>query len=49
MNKLNQPDWRKLLITFLRMAIGWHLLFEGISKIMAGNWTAYGYLANTSG
>jgi len=42
-------DWKKLFITILRIAIGWHFLFEGLSKIMAENWTSFGYLANTSG
>jgi uncharacterized membrane protein YphA (DoxX/SURF4 family) len=31
------------------MAIGWHFLYEGISKIVAGNWSAQSYLANTTG
>jgi uncharacterized membrane protein YphA (DoxX/SURF4 family) len=39
----------KALITVLRMAIGWHFLYEGLAKLMAGNWTSYGYLMNTSG
>jgi uncharacterized membrane protein YphA (DoxX/SURF4 family) len=47
--KQNQTNWRKLLITLLRVAIGWHFLYEGLSKILAENWTSYGYLANTSG
>jgi uncharacterized membrane protein YphA (DoxX/SURF4 family) len=45
----NQTDWKKLAITFLRVAIGWHFLYEGLSKLLAENWTSYGYLANTSG
>jgi uncharacterized membrane protein YphA (DoxX/SURF4 family) len=40
---------RRFLVTLVRFAIGWHFLFEGISKFAAGNWTAYGYLSNTSG
>jgi uncharacterized membrane protein YphA (DoxX/SURF4 family) len=40
---------RRLLITALRLAIGWHFLYEGLFKITAGNWTAFGYLSNTSG
>lgn len=49
MERAYQANWKKLIITLLRVAIGWHFLFEGLSKIMAGNWTSYGYLANTSG
>ncbi len=40
--------WR-LLVTVLRLAIGWHFLYEGLFKIALGNWTAFGYLSNTSG
>lgn len=39
----------RLFITFLRIAIGWHFLYEGLAKIFQGNWTASGYLQNTSG
>lgn len=43
-----QLNYRRLLITILRMAIGWHFLYEGLSKIMAGNWSASGYLLNST-
>lgn len=42
-------NWGKLLITVLRIAIGWHFLYEGISKIIAINWSAASYLANSTG
>jgi len=42
-------NWKKLTITLFRVAIGWHFLYEGISKLMAGNWSAAGYLANATG
>lgn len=41
--------WKKLVVTIIRMAIGWHFLFEGISKLAAGNWSAAGYLSNSTG
>lgn len=41
--------YQRLFITILRVAIGWHFLYEGISKILQGNWTASGFLLNTSG
>ena len=41
--------YHRLLITILRVAIGWHFLYEGISKIIQGNWTASSFLLNTSG
>ncbi len=42
-------NWKKIIITVFRMAIGWHFLYEGISKIVVGNWSATGYLANSTG
>ena len=41
--------YQRLFITILRIAIGWHFLYEGISKILQGNWTSSGFLLNTSG
>lgn len=42
-------NWKKVLITVFRVAIGWHFLYEGISKLAVGNWSAAGYLANSTG
>ena len=39
----------KIFITILRMAIGWHFIYEGVAKLLAGNWTSYSYLANSTG
>jgi len=41
--------WEKSAITVLRCAIGWHFLYEGLSKIWAEHWTATGFLANARG
>ena len=49
MKKYSAENYQRLLITILRTAIGWHFLYEGISKIVQGNWTAAGFLRNTSG
>lgn len=43
-----QQNFRRIIITILRVAIGWHFLYEGLSKIMAGNWSASGYLLNST-
>lgn len=40
---------KKLIITFLRLAIGWHFLYEGTTKLIAENWSAQGYLINSTG
>ena len=42
-------NWKKLTITLFRLAIGWHFLYEGISKLLVPNWSAAGYLANATG
>ncbi|MFO7923658.1 MAG: DoxX family protein [Bacteroidales bacterium] len=40
---------KKVFITLLRVAIGWHFLYEGISKLIVADWSAYSFLINTSG
>jgi uncharacterized membrane protein YphA (DoxX/SURF4 family) len=42
-------NWKRLFITFLRVAIGWHFLYEGVSKLIADGWTAHSYLVNSTG
>jgi uncharacterized membrane protein YphA (DoxX/SURF4 family) len=42
-------NWKKFAITFFRVAIAWHFLYEGISKLAMGNWSAAGYLSNSTG
>ena len=49
MKYLTQINLKKLFITLLRMAIGWHFLYEGMSKFITENWSAYPFLINTSG
>ena len=36
-------------ITFLRILIGWHFLYEGIVKVYNPEWTSFGYLASAQG
>jgi uncharacterized membrane protein YphA (DoxX/SURF4 family) len=45
----NDANLKRILITILRIAIGWHFLYEGVSKLIIGNWSAHSFLANTSG
>lgn len=49
MKNIKQIDWKKLFFTILRIAIGWHFLFEGVSKLIGPDWSSYGYLANSTG
>jgi uncharacterized membrane protein YphA (DoxX/SURF4 family) len=46
---MNSQSWKKLIITLFRVAIGWHFLYEGLSKLWVENWTATGFLANATG
>ena len=46
---IRQADWKKILLTLVRMAIGWHFLYEGIAKMLIPKWTSFSYLANSSG
>jgi len=49
MKNIIQTDWKKFIFTLLRMAIGWHFLYEGISKLIIQDWSSYSYLANSTG
>jgi len=37
------------LLLFLRLAVGWHFLYEGYVKIASSGWTAAGYLSIVPG
>ncbi|MDH3795793.1 MAG: DoxX subfamily, partial [Flavobacteriaceae bacterium] len=36
-------------VTFLRVLIGWHFLYEGVTKLFNPDWTSMGYLASAKG
>ncbi len=42
-------DWKKFFFSVLRIAVGWHFLYEGISKLVISGWSSYSYLANSTG
>ncbi|MGQ1788093.1 MULTISPECIES: hypothetical protein [unclassified Saccharicrinis] len=42
-------NWKKITITTVRIAIGWHFLYEGISKIVIQDWSAASYLMGATG
>ena len=46
---MSKPGLRKTVITIIRAAIGWHFLYEGLSKLFMENWSAQSYLANATG
>jgi uncharacterized membrane protein YphA (DoxX/SURF4 family) len=41
-------NWRRIFVTMLRVAIGWHFLYEGLSKLFIPEWSAYNYLINSN-
>ena len=41
----NLQKWQQIVLTILRVAIGWHFMYEGIAKWMMPNWTAFEYLS----
>ena len=47
--KMNGRTIGMYLLTLLRVAIGWHFLYEGLIKLFNPNWTAAGYLWNSQG
>ena len=40
---------KKTFITIIRLAVGWHFLYEGLTKLISENWSAEAYLNNTFG
>jgi len=42
-------SWKKFFITVLRVGIGWHFFYEGLSKLLTPEWTATGFLADSTG
>jgi uncharacterized membrane protein YphA (DoxX/SURF4 family) len=40
---------KNFVLTAIRMAVGWHFLFEGFSKLFIEEWSSKSYLANATG
>jgi thiosulfate dehydrogenase [quinone] large subunit len=40
---------QKLTLVALRLVIGWHFLYEGLSKLANPNWSSAGYLLDSGG
>lgn len=38
---------QKSVLVVLRLIIGWHLLYEGFSKLLASNWSSSGFLGES--
>ncbi|MFW5645005.1 MAG: DoxX family membrane protein [Bacteroidota bacterium] len=40
---------QKIALVVLRLAIGWHFLYEGVVKLLNPNWSSAGYLLDSDG
>lgn len=55
MNRLNYrlehqySSWQLSMLVFLRVMIGWHLLYEGMVKLLNPNWSSVGFLLDSRG
>ena len=38
-----------IAITVLRVLVGWHFLYEGLTKLTSPSWSAAGYLKQAKG
>lgn len=45
----NYTNCQVFALTFLRVLIGWHFLFEGLMKLYTPGWTSQSYLAGSVG
>jgi thiosulfate dehydrogenase [quinone] large subunit len=43
------PAGLLIALVLLRIAIGWHFLYEGLTKVEKGGWSSKGYLVNATG
>jgi thiosulfate dehydrogenase [quinone] large subunit len=41
--------WQLWALVILRVAIGWHFLYEGIVKVLNPDWSSLGYLMDSKG
>ena len=46
-SKTNQNPVFLYLLVVVRIAIGWHFLYEGLSKIISGSWSSAAYLTGS--
>jgi thiosulfate dehydrogenase [quinone] large subunit len=44
MNSDKNQTLQYTALTILRVLIGWHFLYEGLAKLLKGNWSAAGFL-----
>ena len=47
--ELTSQGLKKVTLTVIRVAIGWHFLYEGLSKLLMEDWSSQSYLSNATG
>lgn len=48
-NKITYTRWQLIALVVLRVAIGWHFLYEGITKAVNPDWSSVGFLLDSKG
>jgi len=46
---MENSKWQSGLLVTLRFLIGWHLLYEGVVKLLNPQWSAFAFLAGSEG
>ncbi|MCP4312134.1 MAG: DoxX family protein [Bacteroidetes bacterium] len=46
---LSKRALSRLTLSIIRVALGWHFLYEGLAKLLMEGWTSQAYLANATG
>jgi len=49
MKNQDLTGWQTWALVVLRVAIGWHFLYEGITKLLNPDWSSLGYLMDSGG
>lgn len=48
-NTLHYTGSQLSILVILRVVIGWHIFYEGLTKILNPNWSSLGYLMDSKG
>ena len=46
---MSYSTWQLWSLVILRVAVGWHFLYEGVTKLINPNWSSLGYLMDSGG
>lgn len=46
-SKSGISSFNRYLLVFVRIAIGWHFMYEGVAKLLAGTWSSAAFLAGS--